>query len=377
MLSDVSFDGRAGPDGRAAGRDRQRQDDDHQPAAALLRRDRGPGAGRRPRRARRDAREPARADRHRPAGDDAFSGTIRDNIAYGRPDASLDEIVAAATRRRRARLHHRAFRAGYDTPVGERGSTLSGGQKQRIAIARALLLESAHPDPGRLDQQRGPRHRVPIQQALDRLMEGRTVVRDRPAHQHRASTPTRSWCSTRAGSSRAARTRSCWSRPKSTPTSTARSSSTIRRPPRPRATGACTGGRGRRDDDGQPRLVASSRKRASRRRSARRSARFWRYFRRYSLRAARRRRAGRRQHLSAGQHPRPDGPGGRLLPDAGDRDVTQRRRGASASARRTAGIATLGPQATTADYLPGSAGWSLLIVGMFVASSVLTGCSST
>ena len=65
--------GRARTDGRAAGRHRQRQVHHHQPAAALLRRLERPRAGRRPRRARRDAREPARADRHRAAGDDACS----------------------------------------------------------------------------------------------------------------------------------------------------------------------------------------------------------------------------------------------------------------------------------------------------------------
>ena len=67
-----------------------------------------------------------------------FSISIRDNIAYGRPDASMEEIVAAA---RAARAHEFiiAMPEGYETEVGERGVTLSGGQKQRIAIARALL----------------------------------------------------------------------------------------------------------------------------------------------------------------------------------------------------------------------------------------------
>ena len=69
-----------------------------------------------------------------------FTGTIRDNIAFGRPDASLDEVIAAA---KAAAAHDfiMSFPQGYDTPVGERGATLSGGQKQRIAIARALLLD--------------------------------------------------------------------------------------------------------------------------------------------------------------------------------------------------------------------------------------------
>jgi ATP-binding cassette, subfamily B, multidrug efflux pump len=68
-----------------------------------------------------------------------FSGSIRENIAFGVPDASEEEVVAAATA---ARAHPFIMEAprGYDTRVGERGMTLSGGQKQRLAIARALLL---------------------------------------------------------------------------------------------------------------------------------------------------------------------------------------------------------------------------------------------
>src|SRR5207253_8621411 len=69
-----------------------------------------------------------------------FTGTIRENIAFGRPEASQAEVEAAA---RAAAAHEfiAGFPRGYDTPVGERGTTLSGGQKQRIAIARALLLD--------------------------------------------------------------------------------------------------------------------------------------------------------------------------------------------------------------------------------------------
>jgi ATP-binding cassette subfamily B multidrug efflux pump len=71
-----------------------------------------------------------------------FSGTIRDNIRYGRPDATEEEVVAAA---RAAQAHDFivSFPDGYDTILGQRGVNLSGGQKQRIAIARAILLKPA------------------------------------------------------------------------------------------------------------------------------------------------------------------------------------------------------------------------------------------
>ena len=76
-----------------------------------------------------------------------FYGTIAENIAYGRPDASRGEIIAAA---RAARAHEFILRLpdGYDSLVGERGQTLSGGERQRISIARALLIDP-HPDPRR------------------------------------------------------------------------------------------------------------------------------------------------------------------------------------------------------------------------------------
>lgn len=69
-----------------------------------------------------------------------FSGTIRDNIRYGRPDASDEQVIAAA---KAAQAHNfiLSFPEGYDTQLGQRGVNLSGGQKQRIAIARALLLQ--------------------------------------------------------------------------------------------------------------------------------------------------------------------------------------------------------------------------------------------
>jgi ATP-binding cassette subfamily B multidrug efflux pump len=69
-----------------------------------------------------------------------FSGTIRDNIRYGRPDASDEDVIAAA---KAAQAHEfiTSFPKGYDTMVGQRGVNLSGGQKQRIAIARAILVK--------------------------------------------------------------------------------------------------------------------------------------------------------------------------------------------------------------------------------------------
>ena len=102
-----------------------------------------------------------------------FSGTIRDNIAFGKPDATQEEVEDAA---KAAAAHEfiMSFPDGYDTPVGERGTTLSGGQKQRVAIARALLL---NPNILILDDSTSSvdlATEAQIQKALDNLMEGRT-----------------------------------------------------------------------------------------------------------------------------------------------------------------------------------------------------------
>ena len=103
-----------------------------------------------------------------------FSTTVRDNIAYGRPAATLDEILEAA-RAAEADEFIRAMPQGYDTVIGERGVTLSGGQRQRLALARAFLKNSPililDEPTAALDSET----EVAVLRSLERLRQGRTV----------------------------------------------------------------------------------------------------------------------------------------------------------------------------------------------------------
>ncbi|MBQ7386536.1 MAG: ABC transporter ATP-binding protein [Clostridia bacterium] len=104
-----------------------------------------------------------------------FVGTIRDNILYGRPDATEEEMILAA---RRANIHDyvMTLEKGYDTEIGERGVKLSGGQKQRISIARVFLKDPAILILDEATSALDNTTELLIQQALDELCRGRTTI---------------------------------------------------------------------------------------------------------------------------------------------------------------------------------------------------------
>ncbi|KWR89490.1 cyanophycin metabolism-associated ABC transporter [Cupriavidus sp. IDO] len=112
-----------------------------------------------------------------------FFGTIAENIAYGKPDATREEIVAAA---RAAHAHEFILRLphGYDSLVGERGQALSGGERQRISIARALLINPRILIMDEATSSVDTATEKEIQKALDNLVQGRTTI----AIAHRLST---------------------------------------------------------------------------------------------------------------------------------------------------------------------------------------------
>jgi ATP-binding cassette, subfamily B, bacterial MsbA len=104
-----------------------------------------------------------------------FGGTIRENILYGRLDATEEEMIEAA---KAANAHEfiMAFPRQYETIVGERGMNLSGGQRQRIAIARAILKDPAILLLDEATSSLDNESEGLVQEALDRLMQGRTTV---------------------------------------------------------------------------------------------------------------------------------------------------------------------------------------------------------
>jgi ATP-binding cassette subfamily B protein len=112
-----------------------------------------------------------------------FFGTIAENIAYGKPDATREEIIAAA---RAAHAHEFILRLpqGYDSLVGERGQGLSGGERQRISIARALLIDPRILILDEATSSVDTETEKEIQKALDNLVRGRTTI----AIAHRLST---------------------------------------------------------------------------------------------------------------------------------------------------------------------------------------------
>jgi ATP-binding cassette subfamily B protein len=104
-----------------------------------------------------------------------FHDTIENNIRFGSPDATREEIIAAA---KKARCHDfiEALPDGYDTVVGEGGSTLSGGEKQRISIARAILKDAPIVLLDEATASVDPDNEKYIQEAIDELVRDKTLI---------------------------------------------------------------------------------------------------------------------------------------------------------------------------------------------------------
>jgi ATP-binding cassette subfamily B protein len=104
-----------------------------------------------------------------------FSATLKDNIAFGRPDARLEQVVAASTVAQVDEFA-RLMPKGYDTRVGERGVGLSGGQKQRVALARAVLMDPRILILDEATSAVDTATEIAIQEAMARVLKGRTAL---------------------------------------------------------------------------------------------------------------------------------------------------------------------------------------------------------
>ena len=104
-----------------------------------------------------------------------FSGTMRENIAYGRHQATEAQIIAAAKLANADEFIVR-MPGGYDAPIGERGTTLSGGQRQRIGIARAFIRDAPILILDEPTASLDPESEQLVMEGLNRLMKGRTVI---------------------------------------------------------------------------------------------------------------------------------------------------------------------------------------------------------
>ncbi len=104
-----------------------------------------------------------------------FSGSIRENIAYARPDCP-EQVIVSAAERAHADAFIRSFPDGYDTIVGERGLKLSGGQKQRVAVARAMVADAPILVLDEATSALDSRAERLVQAGLDELMAGRTSI---------------------------------------------------------------------------------------------------------------------------------------------------------------------------------------------------------
>ena len=137
---------------------------------------RGARAHRRPRPARRHPRLAARQLGVVPQEPFLFHGSIRDNLAFARPDATDEEVRAAACRAVGLDDLLDRLPEGLDTPVHERGSSLSSGERQLLALARAFLARPPGAGARRGHVQPRPAPEAEIEQALDVVLEGRTAI---------------------------------------------------------------------------------------------------------------------------------------------------------------------------------------------------------